>query len=153
MRTTDQAGGRAGGQPWTARWVGIRIGLLAVVLAAGFGAVAIRAVQLQVVRPELESSGWLSELKLRPRRGAITDRSGNPLAASADAQSAYIDPDLFFGDWSRPKPETEPLAGAERRQREAMLRKLARLAGQDPARSASPRPIADRSCSSIPPRA
>jgi cell division protein FtsI (penicillin-binding protein 3) len=128
VRTSRQADG----QGWTTRWVGVRVGLLAVLLAGGFGAVAVRAVQLQVIRPELESSSWLSELKLRPRRGTITDRSGNPLAASADAQSAYLDPDLFFGDWQKARPEVDELAPADRRQREAMLRKVARLTGQDP---------------------
>jgi cell division protein FtsI (penicillin-binding protein 3) len=109
------------------------VGLLAVVLAAGFGTVAVRAVQLQVLRPELESTDYLSELKLRPRRGTITDRNGNPLAASADAQSAYLDPDLFFGDWSKARPgPADALTLGERKQREAMLRKIARLAGQDP---------------------
>jgi cell division protein FtsI (penicillin-binding protein 3) len=116
------------------------VGLLAVLLAAAFAAVGFRAFQLQVLRPPPEARDYLSELTLRPRRGAITDRNGNPLAASADAKSAYLDPGLFFQSWQEPrlkpgeKPPAEPpaLTAAERRQRDAMLRKLARLVGQDP---------------------
>jgi cell division protein FtsI (penicillin-binding protein 3) len=90
---------RAGPEPRAARWIALRIGLLALLFAAGFAAVATRAFQLQVVRRE-ELAGeavnqYLRELVLRPRRGVITDRNGVLLAGSADTQSVYVDPKLL----------------------------------------------------------
>ncbi|HYD40721.1 MAG TPA: penicillin-binding protein [Anaeromyxobacter sp.] len=125
---------RPAGQAWTPRWVGVRIGLLGALLAAGFGAVAVRAFHLQVVREDLESGPWLSELKLRPRRGDITDRNGNPLAASADAQSVYADPELLFSGGKKREvlAADSKLAAQLRRQGEARLRQAARLLKVDP---------------------
>jgi cell division protein FtsI (penicillin-binding protein 3) len=125
---------RPAGQASTARWVGVRIGLLGALLAAGFGAVAVRAFHLQVVRGDLEGAGFLSELELRPRRGEITDRNGNPLAASADARSVYADPELLHtGGRKREVLEADPLLEAQlRREGEARLRHAARLLKIDP---------------------
>jgi cell division protein FtsI (penicillin-binding protein 3) len=122
------------GQAWTTRWVGVRIGLLAALLAAGFGAVAVRAFQLQVIRRDLEADGYLTELKLRPRRGVITDRNGNPLAASADVQSAYADPELLFGGGLKKEllDQDGKLRAQQRRLGETRLRQAARMLGQDP---------------------
>ncbi len=126
---------RPPGQPWNPRWIRVRIAVLAVLLAAGFTAVAARAFQLQVLRTEREAvDHYLAELKLRPRRGAITDRNGVLLAGSADAQSAYADPELLFsGAAKREELEANPRLRAQTRQEgEAQLRRVARLLGQDP---------------------
>ena len=74
----------------------MRIAIVAVLLAAGFVAVAAKAVKLQVVqRAQLERHGdqqWRRFVEIRPRRGAITDRNGETLAASADAPSIAANP-------------------------------------------------------------
>ncbi len=91
-----------GPDPRAARWIARRIGLLAALLAAALAAVAGRAFHLQVLRRD-ELAGeavdqYVRELVLRPRRGAITDRSGVLLAVSADAQSVFADPKLLARD-------------------------------------------------------
>ncbi|BDG02682.1 penicillin-binding protein [Anaeromyxobacter oryzae] len=96
---------RAEVDPRTARWIGIRIGVLAVLLAAAFGAIAARVFWLQVLRRD-ELAGeavdqYLRELVLRPRRGVVTDRTGVLLAGSADSQSVYADPRLLAGNGRR----------------------------------------------------
>jgi cell division protein FtsI (penicillin-binding protein 3) len=126
---------RRAGRPSEARWIRARIGALAVLLLAGIAVVAGRAFQLQVLRSEREAvDHYLSELRLRPRRGVVTDRNGVLLAVSADAQSAYADPDLLFGGGLRKEElDANPRLRAEKRQEgEARLRKAARLLGQDP---------------------
>jgi cell division protein FtsI (penicillin-binding protein 3) len=90
---------RAEVDPRTARWIRIRIVLIAVLFAAGLATVAGRVFYLQVLRRD-ELAGeavdqYLRELVLRPRRGVITDRNGVLLAGSADAQSVYADPKLL----------------------------------------------------------
>ncbi len=87
---------RTGIEPRQARWIGVRIAVAALLLAAGFFAVSARAVKLQVLqRVQLTRHGddqWRRYVDLRPRRGAITDRSGLTLAASADAPSIAASP-------------------------------------------------------------
>jgi cell division protein FtsI (penicillin-binding protein 3) len=104
-----------GPDPRAARWITLRIGILAALLAVALVAVAARAFQLQVLRRD-ELAGeavdqYVRELVLRPRRGVITDRSGVLLAVSADAQSAFADPKLLARD--------DPSG--------ALLRKIARI--------------------------
>jgi cell division protein FtsI (penicillin-binding protein 3) len=74
--------------------------VVAVLLAVGLLAVAGRAFQLQVLRRGAmageAADQYLRELRLKPRRGVITDRNGVLLAVSADAQSAYLDPTLLL---------------------------------------------------------
>jgi cell division protein FtsI (penicillin-binding protein 3) len=88
-----------GVEPAATRWVAIRIGLVAILLAAGFVAVSARAVKLQVLqRAQLTRHGddqWRRSVELRPRRGVITDRHGETLAASADAPSIAGNPALL----------------------------------------------------------
>jgi cell division protein FtsI (penicillin-binding protein 3) len=87
---------RASDGPGQARWVAVRIALVAALLAGGFAAVSARAVKLQILqRAQLTRHGddqWRRLVELRPRRGPITDRSGETLAASADAPSIAANP-------------------------------------------------------------
>ncbi len=87
---------RTGIEPRQARWIGVRIAVVAVLLAAGFVAISARAVKLQVLqRVQLTRHGddqWRRYVELRPRRGAITDRNGLTLATSADAPSVAANP-------------------------------------------------------------
>ncbi|HET9553339.1 MAG TPA: penicillin-binding protein 2, partial [Anaeromyxobacteraceae bacterium] len=80
-----------------ARWTGIRLGVVAVLFAAGFATVAWRAVQLQVVQRDRLSAEardqYVRQYELKPRRGTIVDRSGVLLAGSADAESVFVDPE------------------------------------------------------------
>jgi cell division protein FtsI (penicillin-binding protein 3) len=86
----------AGVEPRQARWIAIRIGVVAVLLAAGCAAVSARAVKLQILqRDQMVRHGdgqWQRLVELQPRRGAITDRNGETLAASADAPSVAASP-------------------------------------------------------------
>jgi cell division protein FtsI (penicillin-binding protein 3) len=90
---------RAGIEPRTARWIAIRIGIVGVAFAAGFAAVAGRAVQLQVLQGDklgsLARDQYLRELMQKPRRGTITDRNGAVLAGNAEADSVFVDPREF----------------------------------------------------------
>jgi cell division protein FtsI (penicillin-binding protein 3) len=90
---------RPGPDPRASRWIAVRIGVLAVLLALGFGAVAARVFHLQVLRrDELVDDmvdQYRRQLVLKPRRGAITDRAGVLLAGSADARSVYADPAIL----------------------------------------------------------
>jgi cell division protein FtsI (penicillin-binding protein 3) len=87
---------RTGADARSTRWIAIRIGLVALGIAAGFAAVAGRAVQLQVLQGDrlgsLARDQYLRDLTLKPRRGAITDRNGAVLAGNAEADSIFVDP-------------------------------------------------------------
>jgi cell division protein FtsI (penicillin-binding protein 3) len=90
---------RPGPDPRASRWIAVRVGVLALVLALGFGAVAARVFQLQVIRrDELVDDmveQYRRQLVLKPRRGAIMDRAGVLLAGSADARSVFADPAIL----------------------------------------------------------
>lgn len=102
--------------PRAARWIAIRIGVLTVLLAAAFAAVAGRVFWLQVLRRDALAGEavdqYLRELVLRPRRGVITDRAGVLLAGSADARSVYADPKLLPGGGRRDDPRRAQLVRA-----------------------------------------
>src|SRR5690242_20559183 len=87
---------RPGPDPRANRWIAVRIGVLAALLALGFASVAARVFHLQVLRnDELVDDmvqQYRRQLVLKPRRGPITDRAGVLLAGSADARSIYADP-------------------------------------------------------------
>jgi cell division protein FtsI (penicillin-binding protein 3) len=112
---------RPGPDPRASRWIAVRIGVLASLLAAGFGAVAFRVFQLQVLRRDALVDDMVEQyrrqLVLKPRRGAITDRAGVLLAGSADARSIYVDPVILKHE--------DP--------RGVLLAKVSRLLGLDPA--------------------
>lgn len=90
---------RIGVEPGQARWIAVRIALVALLLGGGFAAVACQAVKLQVLQgPQLSRHGdgqWRRSVELRPRRGPITDRNGQTLATSADAPSIAGNPGLL----------------------------------------------------------
>src|SRR5512137_1074585 len=90
---------RTGIDPRSARWIAIRIGLVAFAFAAGFAVVAGRSVQLQILQGDrlgsLARDQYLRDLTLKPRRGAITDRNGAVLAGNAEADSIFVDPREF----------------------------------------------------------
>ncbi len=92
-------------EPRQGRWIALRIAIVAALLAAGFVAVSAKAVQLQVLqRAQLTRHGddqWRRFVEVRPRRGAITDRNGETLAASADAPSIAASPGALR-DLTRP---------------------------------------------------
>jgi len=87
---------RPGPDPRASRWIAVRIGLLAALFAAGFGTVAARVFNLQVIdRDGLVGDmveQYRRQLVLKPRRGPIADRAGVILAGSADARSVFADP-------------------------------------------------------------
>ena len=90
---------RAGIEPRTARWMAIRIGIVALAFAVGFVVVAARAVQLQILQGDrlggMARDQYLRELTQKPRRGTITDRNGAVLAGNAEADSIFVDPRAF----------------------------------------------------------
>lgn len=90
---------RAGIEPRTARWMAIRIWIVAAAFAAGFAVVAARAVQLQILQGDrlggMARDQYLRELTQKPRRGTITDRNGAVLAGNAEADSIFVDPRTF----------------------------------------------------------
>lgn len=76
----------------------IRIGVLALLLSAGFAAVLVRlfAIQIwygeayaEIVRAETTSSALIER-----ERGSISDRNGRDLAVSLPVRSVFVDPGL-----------------------------------------------------------
>ncbi len=78
------------------RWIALRALLVGLLLLAGLTAVAVRAVKLQVLQGEQFArhgdDQWRRSVDLKPRRGPITDRNGEPLAVSAEAPSIAASP-------------------------------------------------------------
>jgi len=74
----------------------LRLGVAKVFLLLLFAVVAGRAFQLQVLQGEkLKRLGERQHLKewiVLPKRGAVMDRTGEPLALSLEAQSVYARP-------------------------------------------------------------
>ena len=101
--------------PKANRWISIRIGLVGLLFAAGFGTVAWRAVQLQVVQRDVLSAEarnqYVRQVVMAPRRGVIADRSGVMLAGSADAESVFLDPRELE---ERSEPGSRPLLALAR---------------------------------------
>ncbi|MBK8170005.1 MAG: transpeptidase family protein [Sandaracinaceae bacterium] len=79
-----------------ARWMKVRVVILACVLVAGAGAVVHRAYDLQVKRGpalrEMAEEQYLRDIRLSPKRGTIYDRAGAELAVSVDVDSVWANP-------------------------------------------------------------
>ena len=82
--------------PRRARWMKVRIVMLALLLLAGAGAVVHRAWQLQIVEGaslrEMAEDQYLRDIRLSPKRGTIFDRHGAELAVSVDVDSVWANP-------------------------------------------------------------
>jgi len=91
-----------------------RVLVLAALLAAGFGGVAARLAHLQIYRhAELSAMAerqYSRTVVLRPQRGPIIDRHGQPLAASTPAESLFVQP-RHVGDPARVAARLAPLLG------------------------------------------
>jgi cell division protein FtsI (penicillin-binding protein 3) len=107
---------RPGPDPKATGWIAIRVGLIGLLFLAGFGGLAWRAVQLQVVqRDKLSSEArdqYLRQFVMKPRRGVVTDRAGVLLAGSADAESVFIDPEGLADRTASMPQSLRPLAAA-----------------------------------------
>ncbi len=114
--------------PKAARWIALRVGLIGLLFLAGFGGLAWRAVQLQVVqRDKLSSEArdqYLRQFVMKPRRGVVTDRAGLLLAGSADAESVFVDPETLAG--AAAPQALRALAGALDLEPKALTRKVDR---------------------------
>jgi cell division protein FtsI (penicillin-binding protein 3) len=82
-------------------WFKVRIFLIVCLLFLCFITVVARMFQLQVLKKEqlykLASQQHQIEIPLVPKRGAITDRKGNDLAVSIEADSLCADPRKVSG--------------------------------------------------------
>jgi len=120
---------RPGPDPRANRWIAIRIGLVAAFLVAGLCAVTARAFSLQVLRRDRLDEEMIDQVRrqvvLKPRRGVVTDRTGVPLAVSADAQSVFADPALLEAD-PRGAEALRRVAAALRLDARAVRKKLSR---------------------------
>lgn len=79
------------------RWIARRMVGVGLLLMVGFGAVAWRAVRLQVVQRDRLSAEardqYVRQVVMQPRRGVIVDRAGQLLAQTGDAESVFVDPE------------------------------------------------------------
>jgi cell division protein FtsI (penicillin-binding protein 3) len=120
---------RPGPGPSSTRWIAVRIGALALLLALGAAAVVGRAFQLQVLRRDALVDEMVEQyrrqLVLKPRRGVITDRSGVLLAGSADASSIFADPALLAKD-ARAAEALRKIAAALKLDGAAVRKRLAK---------------------------
>ncbi|MBK9516422.1 MAG: transpeptidase family protein [Anaeromyxobacter sp.] len=121
---------RPGPDPKSTRWIAIRIGLVGLLFLGGFGAVAWRAVSLQVVqRDKLSAEArdqYVRQVVMTPRRGVIVDRAGQLLAQSGDAESVFVDPSELEARAASPARALAQLARALRLDPRALARKVDR---------------------------
>jgi cell division protein FtsI (penicillin-binding protein 3) len=91
-----------------------RFALLAALVAFGFGALALRCLDLQVLRAaslvSLANAQHDREITLDPRRGPILDRNGHELAMSLEVDSVYADPSEI-GDAAAAARRLAPVLG------------------------------------------
>lgn len=83
-------------EPSRARWIRVRISLVALVLIVGASLVSRRAFELAVVEGpalrEMAEEQHLRDIQLAPKRGSIVDRNGAELAVSVDVDSVWANP-------------------------------------------------------------
>ena len=103
----------------------LRLAATGAAFALAFLALGLRAVQLQIFRgPELKGLGdrqHLVEWMVRPKRGSILDRTGDPVAVSIETRSVYARPRRL----QQPKLAASRLAralGMDRRQVQQKLK-------------------------------
>jgi cell division protein FtsI/penicillin-binding protein 2 len=112
------------------RGIRIRVAIVAVAFAAGFAAVGARAVKLQVLEGARYvrhgNEQWRRSVLIRPQRGVIADRSGQTMAASADAHSIAANPTLLQQLSPRELSQLARTLGLER----AALQKKAQRPGK-----------------------
>lgn len=106
----------------------MRIGLLALLLFFGAGAVSRRAFELQVERTgelrTLAEEQYLRDIRLSPKRGTVMDRNGAELAVSADVDSVWANPRQLRrsgGDAGKVARRLSELLGTERARIEKRL--------------------------------
>jgi cell division protein FtsI (penicillin-binding protein 3) len=79
-----------------ARWMRIRLQLLAIAMGLGLGALLFKAVQLQIGQGgklrQLAFEQYSLKISLPPHRGVVQDRGGAVLAQSVQVDSVYADP-------------------------------------------------------------
>lgn len=128
------------------RWIGLRIAILGALFALALGALAWRAIQLQVVQNLALSAEARDQydrrIEIPGQRGRIIDRQGREFAASVDVDSAYIDPSMLKSQAQLQEEEAEkrkraeakgkiykPSVSSEIREREEAIRRLSRALG------------------------
>ena len=113
--------------PDASRWMRLRATLLGCVLLALFATVLGRAAKVQLFDrsrlSRLQRDQTKRELEWQPRRGLITDRRGDPLAATQDVDSIFADPSAFETPRSR-EVAADALAKALRTDRRKVLARL-----------------------------
>ncbi len=100
--------------PRRRRWMRARIGVLALLLLGGAGAVGHRAWELQVDRApalrEMAEEQYLRRIRLAPKRGSIYDRHGAELAVSVDVDSVWANPRELRREGGDPRAVAAQLA-------------------------------------------
>ncbi|MCB9597958.1 MAG: transpeptidase family protein [Sandaracinaceae bacterium] len=111
-----------------ARWMRIRIGVLATCVVIGAGMVTHRAWELTMVHgPALRAMAeqqQLRDIRLAPKRGTIYDRHGAELAVSVDVESVFANPRLMHARGVDFERTATQLATTLRVDRDVLLTRL-----------------------------